>query len=346
MKVSYYNNLDNRTRNTNIRSVASLIEAQMPIDRVCELNKYDITFNPLPTKDLPYNMSFRDCCTNRSIELWNLDKPISVLWSGGIDSTVAFISLWITKPHDQELTVRCSPSSINEFPELFRDILDPISTVVPDKNVLDKNYLDDTDIIKVNGDCGDQIFGSIALSDKNNYRDMPWTNIFYQTNKILYPNYGYSDEFFEKKLLPELNDLLPTFVEKAPIKITTIFDLYWWINFAIDWMPYDMRLVTIYSQSLEKETNVSFFNTPLFQQWAITNFKKNHYELVNNGKHVAKKFINSVYRNENYLLNKRKVKSMKNIIHTENKRRPDAILLALENGQFWYNTDQLPKEYI
>ena len=139
---------------------------------------------------------------------------------------------------------------------------------------------------------------------------------------------------------------MPTFVEKAPVKIASIFDLYWWINFAIDWMPYDVRLVTIYSQSLEKENNISFFNTPLFQQWAISNFKNNHYELVSQGKYVAKKFIHEVYKNENYLFGKHKVKSMRNIINTEDKRRSDAILLALEDGRFWRNSDQLPSEYV
>ena len=183
MTVLYYNNLDSRTRNTKLRAVSSLIEAQMPIDRACGLNKYDIAFDALPTKDLPYNVSFKDCCLERAMDLWELDKPISVLWSGGIDSTVAFIALWLTKPHNQELTVRCSPSAINEFPELFRDMVDPIATVVLDKDVLDKKYLDDTNITKVNGDCGDQIFGSIALSDNDKYRDMPWTYIFDQPNK-------------------------------------------------------------------------------------------------------------------------------------------------------------------
>lgn len=346
MTVLYYNNLDIRTRNTKLRAVSSLVEAQMPIDRVCGFNKYDIKFEPLPTKEISLNLSFKDCCLKRAMDLWNLDKPISVLWSGGIDSTVAFIALWITAPNKQDLTVRCSTSAINEFPDLFRDMIDSIAIVVSDKDVLNKKYLDDKNIIKVNGDCGDQLFGSIALSNNNEYRYRPWKDIFVQSNKILYPRYNYSDDFFNEKLLPELKELLPQFVEKSPVEITNIFDLYWWINFAVDWMTYDIRIVTIYSQSLEKDTNISFFNAPFFQQWAITNFNNNYYDLVSCGKNVAKKFINDVYKNENYFLNKQKVKSMRNIINTEDKIRNDAILLALVDGHFWVNTDQLPREYI
>ena len=37
---------------------------------------------------------------------------------------------------------------------------------------------------------------------------------------------------------------------------------------------------------------------------------------------------------------------MRNIINTEDKIRNDAILLALVDGHFWVNTDQLPREYI
>jgi hypothetical protein len=51
----------------------------------------------IPNIDPNFNMSYEDCCNKRAVEIINLsrrlNKPIRVLYSGGIDSTLTLVSL-------------------------------------------------------------------------------------------------------------------------------------------------------------------------------------------------------------------------------------------------------------
>jgi hypothetical protein len=87
-----------------------------------------------------------------------------VLWSGGIDSTVALISL--TKAASSSvlrsrIEVVCSAHSIREYPGFFADhITGTFSTLVTTRAI--GETLDHRGLI-VTGEHGDQLFGSVKL---------------------------------------------------------------------------------------------------------------------------------------------------------------------------------------
>jgi len=350
MKVKYYSpiffNEENRFINVHnpIRNVGRLIRSSRPVDRTDKFNLLNMTYSPIPIVG-NWNKSFGECCMSRAKEFWNMGKPITLFWSGGIDSSVALISLLEAKHNTDILNIRYTQNSIEEFPEMWKKLVKDKNNPIHNKDVIDKKLFEDHDIIKITGECGDQCFGSDALLDKWDYINEDWKTIF---------TLGYDPRISRHDIV----EVLFKTVELAPFEIKTIFDLYWWINFCFKWEDVNSRILFIFAQTPHWQSTFSFFYTEDFQKWSINNHDIKHQGTWKTYKQPAKEFINKYFKDENYRKNKLKELSLIKVLggyvdgkYTEENIKeiiesPNSLKLVLDNGRYWKRNEFISKEIL
>lgn len=67
-------------------------------------------------------------------------------------------------------------------------------------------------------------------------------------------------------------------INRAKIPIENTFDLYWWLNFNLQWYSSKYNLIGLTGSYIDVEC---FFNTDDFQSWAITNHSTKNVSCVN-----------------------------------------------------------------
>jgi len=330
-----------------------VIPAHVPIDRTGVGNLLDMQYDKIAIVPNGWNKSFEQCTLERAEDLWNMGKPINVFYSGGIDSSVAWIALLETKPDHLDLIAHYSYHSIEEFPELHeKTIKDP--PLSSDQFIHgSKTLFENHDILKVTGLCGDQIFlagtgaGTGFSIGGNNYevedwQKQPWESIF---------ELGFVED---KKL--ELAELL---FEQVADYIDTIFDLYWWLHFSLCWNH--VNLQCIFAKTPATKSTQSFFNSTDFQCWAIYNQINNpSIKMPGNAssyKQEAKEFIHKYFPNETYRKHKLKEASLKRPLRElfhgngapEYKARiwtDDNLKLVLTDGRYWRMNEEIPQDVL
>ena len=92
MKVMYYNPNTLKHYSEGLRLASKLIRSPIYVDRSGKNNLLNIGYDKIPSERT--SVSFYDACMSRGVELWkrSMDKPITLFWSGGMDSTVALFS--------------------------------------------------------------------------------------------------------------------------------------------------------------------------------------------------------------------------------------------------------------
>ncbi len=283
------------------------------IDRT-ETLETGIPFQVLdPTDSLSKtDLTFAAICQQRAIEIIHATatQTIRVLWSGGIDSTVALIALIKElRAQDQlhRLKVLLSQESIQEFPSFFHQEIehklpfDLITTTIYD-------HIRD-DEVSVTGEHGDQLFGS----DKLKYA--------VQTGEAYRPYADVLPYFISRKLGTEKHtqaiiDYIQPQLAHSPVKLNTYYDYLWWMNFSLKWQNVSLRLVYGLDKSPDVlgKTFFHFFRSPDFQNWSISNHNKKIQREWNSYKHVAKQYIHDFHPNKDYLIHKEKEPSLKEVL--------------------------------
>mgnify|MGYP003658014799 CR=1 FL=1 len=174
------------------------------------------------------------------------------MWSGGLDSTAVFYAL---KNTGKQFKVLFNSNSVDEFPELGKDILDGkynnATSFYQDSstfNLLD--YVIDNPGEKfITGEIGDQTFGS-AIS----------YNLPYEVRQQHY-----------SKVIP---------IEGADIlspAITTVAEYYWACNFLFKYQNVQVRMAYQYQIAPVEPFNnaIHFFDTPEFNLWSMQNYEEN-----------------------------------------------------------------------
>lgn len=257
--------------------------------------------------------SFEDICAKRASEITqdtSSGKDIRVLWSGGIDSTVALISLIKNlKNKDQlsRLKVLLSEESINEFSSFYKDeIKNRIEYKLIKSNIFD--YIND-DEIYVTGEHGDQLFGSdklkYAVITEEAYR--PYEDVL---------EYFISRKLGTEKHTREIIEYLNPQLKNSPINIQSYYDYLWWMNFSLKWQNVSLRLIAGLDKSHEilNKNFFHFFQSIDFQNWSISNHDKKIKKEWNSYKYIAKEYIYSFHKNFDYLINKEKEPSLKEVL--------------------------------
>jgi len=206
----------------------------------------------IPT-GLPKSWDYLDICLNRAQELLDTGRHITVLWSGGVDSTLALFSLIRQAQHKDQLSVLCTFESIIESGRMFDLFLkDSGIRVKFDQTRTHRQHPyshdhETPDQLYITGGCGDQLFGKpISLASKQSAPSDPWHT-------------GFSEDF--------LNIIEPSIAfSERPIE--TVRDLRWWVFFNHTWTT------AMNDDMVSRPPHVArrihaFYTTPEFQRWAI-----------------------------------------------------------------------------
>lgn len=248
----------------------------------------------------------RFICEKSSAE----NRKIQVLWSGGIDSTLALVSL-IRELENRgdlpRLEILLSKESINEYPTFFQDIIEKkLNYILFAPPIYD--FLDAKKII-VTGEHGDQLFGS----DKAQHFVI--TNQAFRPFEEILP-VVIARKLGSKKSVDSIISFLEPQIEKSPVKLETLFDFLWWMNFSLKWQHVSLRM--FYEDGNEKfsldDNFLHFFSARDFQNWSVLNHNLKIKKTWKSYKFVAKECIFDFHRDENYLLNKEKEQSLKDAI--------------------------------
>lgn len=241
------------------------------------------------------------------------NRRIQILWSGGIDSTLALVSIFkeLEKRDDLEcLEILLSKDSIAEHSTFFRDVIEKkLRYILFEPPIYD--FLDAEKII-VTGEHGDQLFGS----DKAQHFVI--TNQAFRSFEELLPLVIARKLGSTKSVDSIISYLMPQ-IEKSPVKIETLFDFLWWMNFSLKWQHVSLRM--FYPKEDKRffldENFLHFFSAKDFQNWSISNHSLKIKKTWKSYKFIAKECIFDFHKDENYLLNKEKEQSLKDAIITQ-----------------------------
>ena len=325
MKVIYYNSaiLSKFCQQPPLTAARYMVNTSHVVDRTGHTNNFNFEYDPIPTK-FDNVLSWRECCLKRAEELWNIGKPITLMYSGGIDSTVAFCALRETKKENDELIVRLTQESIEEYPLFYKDSIQWFQQLVTKEELLETSLLEQDRLI-VTGECGDQIFGSDSLEEWMHFAKNPWQDCIkilqetipssvWFTNKPNAKRKSKNPEVYIAWNIKVIMDFLEEHIEYAPFKIKTTFDLWWWVNFSLKWNYVDIRLIHRFGNFPDSSKNYSFFNTEDFQKWSVTNHDIKHNNSWLSYKQPAKEFIYEYTKDKEYLDKKTKEQSIKRIV--------------------------------
>jgi hypothetical protein len=264
-----------------------------------------------------------------NLKLRTEDKNVYLMYSGGIDSTGALVSMMNTWGKDIErLHILMSYRSIAEFPDLWpvinKKFKGRIINSIEDN--LEQYY---SNGYIVTGEHGDQIFGSDQILKANLFFGKQCIHDNYE--KYLYPFYTRQFKnlnYLQRngKNLKEFIDLLKWTTEYSPIEIKTLFDWVWWVNFTNKWQLVKYRNFSF----SERNDNLSepyskfihFFDTTSWQRWSIDNHHLKIKDNVLTYKYPAKEYIVKKTGLDSYL-NKPKVGSLQHV--WKNFTKPDGI---------------------
>jgi hypothetical protein len=200
---------------------------------------------------------------------------ITVMYSGGIDSSTVLVSLLRNlNPNEWDrIHVVGSTDSIEENPGLYNKLLNTkvrLNLDDPDKEHSNFFYLE-TDAV-VSGWQGDQLFYSDIIGKRKEMFDMPWKDgINYLSKKAL-------NRILSDKALTKIIDCWQTAIDHSKLPITRYGEFAWFTNFCCRWnLNETISKVRKLGTSIENKA-VPFFGDMTFQRWSITNFERNNRE--------------------------------------------------------------------
>ena len=283
----------------------------MPVDRTGTLpSRLKFELEPIPELG-KFSETFTQVADARAASLWAMKKPIRLFWSGGIDSTVALVALLKTAgPSDLDrLTVCYAERSITEYPEFWTDHIEGnLNTREIPPLRTRPNYVDGSlsirsspieDIARtpvgtmiVTGECGDQVFGSVAF--------------IHSPHILKWPLDTFLAEF------SDVRDEIDAFNAVCPQPIETIDQMLWWWNFTVKWKEVLYRCLLSFDTMDNFENVQHFFNTDDWQRWSMSNPDKRGVKGAQSSyKMTAKEYIHAYAGHDNYRDEKLKVGSLR-----------------------------------
>jgi hypothetical protein len=217
------------------------------------------------------------------------DLPLAVNWSGGIDSTSALVAILQTVPWDR-ITVVCTAKSIKEYPEFYKDIVEPhLKTIDPTA------WLNTfCDYFTISGDAGDTVWATIDDSfyqSQHQNINLHWANWIDQT------------------VMPDL-EFVEEFCSWSQVDIKSVLDLRTWFYLCCKWQDKAMNFF-INSPGITNKNGCPFYDFDnSFRAWTMNNLDKIIGNSWNQYKMPAKEFIYKFHACNNYLQNKTKKDSI------------------------------------
>jgi len=274
----------------------------------------------LPSYDVEFSKDYSEICHVRARKLLDhvikTDQKLTVLYSGGIDSTTILVSLLMTGTQyelQKYVLVLLSDKSIKENPNFYYKYIVKNFNCASSYNF--NRYLGAPRYMVINGEGNDQLFGSYSLYFFSDHfgkeilsRDM--------TNDLMIDLINFKLKDIETST--NLATILEKLFVETPVSLPTVFHRFWWINFTLKWQCVYLRLLawsqTRYRNNIIPEHNYStFFHDKDFQLWSM----KNSGDLIPNSwndyKWHSKKMIYDFNKDRDYYLNKTKQGSLSSL---------------------------------
>lgn len=296
------------------------------VDR-CDVIKMPYNFKLYEPFRMPrdltgFSLSYEECCNRRAQELidlsYRIDKPITIFYSGGIDSTlvvVSFMKLLSSDEFKDRVRIALTWDSIQENPNFYQDYIRPMGNIVGSDNL--HNMFDGSTII-VGGEHNDQLFGSDIVGQVIRY--MPFNELHKPYNReqvvgFLTNHLGGSSANF-------WYDLLDNHIKQAPCEVTTNYHFWWWLNFSFKWQNVFFRMIFRANINLRPDINQQFidnffhhfYSTDYFQKWSMLNHDLKIRNDWRSYKWESKRLIYEFNKDEYYRDNKVKVGSLVRIL--------------------------------
>jgi hypothetical protein len=262
-----------------------------------------------PVKDLllipNHNKTFEELCLERATSIKQLDGPIYVMWSGGIDSTAVMTSIFRTfsKQELERVTVFCDDRSFKENPNYFRLIVKNKIKIMPSTLYLEP-YLENGWVIT--GELGDQIFGhDIVGLSANLYGEDTIQDSWEKHLPKLFESISPGGSNY-------INEILRPIIDEAPFKITSVHDFGWWYNFSQKWQHVQLRWLICNTWKDPKKSYsklIHFYDCTDFEIWSLYNQHLKIGNTMESYKGISKQFSIDWSGDQNFM-NKRKETSL------------------------------------
>lgn len=238
----------------------------------------------LPAYDSNFSMTYEECCQNRVVDILKkqeeLDIPIRLLYSGGIDSSmilISFIKQLGMQEAEKRIHITMSIDGIEENPWMWEKIIrrSKFNITTSEKHGGDWG----TDRLLVGGEFNDQIMGSDLYRDMvrwkgNEILDQPWTPDLIFEFMLSKGVFVYNATIWTQNFVKLL--------EGAPCQIETVADWWWWINFSCKWLSVYFRILMysrnegIINQDYLETYYLQFFGDENFQKWSMVRKEPKH----------------------------------------------------------------------
>lgn len=323
-------------------SIYKLINLNVSLVDRCDQIKNPYTFHnyfPMPEVPVGFNKSYKEICVERATQLLqhakNINKPIVILYSGGIDSTAVVISFLLATQDTSNITIALNTSSIQENPNFYYNHIRGKFNLLPSERTLD---LLTGEYIMVGGEFNDQLFGSDIMGE---YQKLfPVEQLFapYSESNIVpfFEHVGMTNA--EAKRWYSLLDNHMRSNGRCEIKY--VKDFFWWLNFAFKWQSVYFRIISrtarrdlINAEFLNNYYH-QFFNTDDFQCWSMMNPDKKIVKDWRGYKITAKEFILEYTHDQEYFENKVKMGSLSGIFRQRSV--PDGLGYDTETGEYLF----------
>lgn len=275
----------------------------------------------LPSQEGP-SLSYDECCRLRARELWQqsleLDRPLGIMWSGGIDSTMIVVSFLREFPRAElkdRVRIITSPEAVIENPNFYRAHILPnfdmtISDLMP--------WLFDGQLILVSGECNDQLFGSDLIKNFLTHRGSDLINRPLNLDFIRdYVDSWIQDEGVTRTFI----DAVMQSADRQMITLEKNTDFFWWHNFCYKWQAVCLecyalttaRLAQNIDQDFDRRFKQPFYETADFQRWSMRNPQVRYIDDWRNYKMEAKNAIYEFDHDDFYWRNKIKRGSLQTV---------------------------------
>ena len=293
-------------------ALSTLVQCPVPYDRTEEFNTLNVHIDPIPKVPQNWNKTIEEVFLERAEEIWALDRPVRVWWSGGIDSTAVLISHLRTKKPEHELIVYMGDPCVEENPNFYETLkkMESNGELTIQWNDASNiwsfdNWNDGT--INVTGEPGDPLYGTFVVEHHINEINSPWDDMFkWEDAKYVFKADDYRCNYHRPKFM----EFTENFNKKCPFEIKTTFDFTWWLAFAIKWQWIAQRIYPQLDDPSNWQNMLPFYNSPDIQRWSIVNHDLKHKGSWKTYKWPSKEFIYDYNKDANYRDNKVKEKSI------------------------------------
>jgi len=337
-----------------------LISTLNPIDRTGIFNILKTDYSPIPDVDVVFNKSFDDICYSTATYYWEKHDNITLLWSGGFDSTCVAISFIETKLKDKKLTLLGTQESVEEYPSFYEAHKHLIK--IEEHEVFWNRFASpQNETTYITGDIGDQIFGG-CIDEYPNYKNDDWDSFIEWEDpfNVRFLPSTINENVVKKLQIPwtkiekkNFLNVINKFNASSPIPIKTIQDLIWWFSFCIRYHTAANNIVNFSTAVCDVEkanigSYICFFDNYDFQQWSIKNHHLKYLAGIETYKKPMRDFILKFNNDTEYVTTKQKEKSITKILKHNFFKTLLGInskyYLIMNDGTIFNNSQDIPLE--